>query len=125
MTATPVNVYAGIDTHQATNHVGIINEVGKKLGDRGFPTTSNGYQALLDFIASFGTIFAVRIEGTASYGAGITAYLRTQSVLVKEVTPKRQVHLAQNKVAADSTPEALLLWTLGCSPLASALASES
>lgn len=91
MTATQANMYAGIDTHQATNHVGIINEVGKKLGDREFPTTSNGYQALLDFIASFGTILAVGIEGTASYGAGITAYLRTQSVLVKEVIrPNRQ-----------------------------------
>lgn len=91
MTPTQANVYVGIDTHQNTNHVGIINEVGKKLGDKEFPTTSTGYQALLTFILSFGTLLAVGIEGTASYGAGITAYLRSQEVLVKEVIrPNRQ-----------------------------------
>lgn len=85
MTGTTTNVYAGIDTHQNTNHVGIINEVGKKLGDREFPTTMAGYRDLLAFVLYFGTILAVGIEGTASYGAGITAYLRTHNVLVKEV----------------------------------------
>lgn len=91
MTAPRSNVYAGIDTHQNTNHVGIINEVGKKLGDKEFPTTSTGYQALLDFVLTFGTIIAIGIEGTASYGAGITAYLRTRNITVKEVIrPNRQ-----------------------------------
>ena len=84
-------MYAGIDTHQSTNHVGIISEIGKKLGDKEFPTTSAGYQALLAFIASFGTILAIGIEGTASYGAGVTAYLRSQHVIVREVIrPNRQ-----------------------------------
>ncbi len=59
-------MYAGIDTHQNTNHVGISNEVGKKLGDKEFPTTSTGYKALLDFVLGFGTIIAIGIEGTAS-----------------------------------------------------------
>ncbi|MDN6170511.1 IS110 family RNA-guided transposase [Brevibacterium aurantiacum] len=91
MTGTPPNVYAGIDTHQATNHVGIVNELGKKLGDKEFPTTSTGYKDLLKFIVAFGTLLAVGIEGTASYGAGITAYLRTQKVTVREVIrPNRQ-----------------------------------
>lgn len=91
MTAPEANVYAGIDTHQNTNHVGIINEVGKKLADREFPTTSTGYQALLDFVLTFGTIIAIGIEGTASYRAGITAYLRTHNITVKEVIrPNRQ-----------------------------------
>ena len=91
MTAPKANVYAGIDTHQNTNHVGIINEVGKKLGDEEFPTTSTGYQALLDFVLAFGTIIAIGIEGTASYGAGITAYLRSNNVMIKEVIrPNRQ-----------------------------------
>lgn len=91
MTAPETNVYVGIDTHQNTNHVGIINEVGKKLGDKEFPTTSTGYQALLDFILTFGAIIAIGIEGTASYGAGITAYLRTHNITVKEVIrPNRQ-----------------------------------
>ncbi|GAA1848527.1 IS110 family transposase [Brevibacterium marinum] len=91
MTAPRPNVYAGIDTHQNTNHVGIINEVGKKLGDQEFPTTGIGYQSLLDFVLTFGTIIAIGIEGTASYGAGITAYLRTHNITVKEVIrPNRQ-----------------------------------
>lgn len=103
MTGTTTNVYAGIDTHQNTNHVGIINEVGKKLGDREFPTTMTGYRDLLAFILSFGTILAVGIEGTASYGAGITAYLRTHNVVVKEVIrPNRQTRRGGKSDPIDS-----------------------
>lgn len=91
MTGPQTNVYAGIDTHQNTNHVGIINELGKRLADREFPTTIAGYHDLLTFVLSFGTIIAIGVEGTASYGAGITAYLRSHNVLVKEVIrPNRQ-----------------------------------
>ncbi|MDN5806207.1 MAG: transposase [Brevibacterium sp.] len=89
MSAPAANVYAGIATHQNTNLVGIINGVGKKLGDGEFSTTSTGYEELLTFILTFGTIIAV--GGPASYGAGITAYLRSNNVLVKDVIrPNRQ-----------------------------------
>lgn len=91
MTTTGPNVYAGIDTHADTHHVAVIDEVGRKLGDDEFTTTSTGYQQILAFLLTFGTLVRVGIGGTASYGAGITAYLRSQNVTVKEVIrPSRQ-----------------------------------
>lgn len=91
MTTTGPNVYAGIDTHADTHHVAVIDELGRKLGDDEFTTTSTGYQQILAFLLTFGTLVRVGIEGTASYGAGITAYLRSQHVTVKEVIrPSRQ-----------------------------------
>lgn len=107
MTANTTNVYAGIDTHQGTNHVGIVNEVGKKLGGKEFPTTSSGYEALLDFVLAFGAIIAIGIEGTASYGTGITAYLRTHDILVKEVIrPNRQSRRGKKSDPIDAYPAA-------------------
>lgn len=92
MTGSAANVYAGIDTHQGTHHVGIVSEVGRKLGDCEFPATRAGYADLLSFVLTFGTVIAIGVEGTASYGAGITAYLRDQGITVKEVIrPNRQV----------------------------------
>ena len=91
MKTTELKVYAGIDTHADTNHVAVISELGRKLGDAQFPTTRSGYEELHRFILSFGKTLRVGIEGTASYGAGVTAYLRSHAVMVREVIrPKRQ-----------------------------------
>lgn len=90
--ATPTtNVYVGIDTHAETHHVAILDELGRKLGDAEFPTTRTGYHQILEFILGFGAPVRTGIEGTASYGAGVTAYLRSRHLTVREVIrPKRQ-----------------------------------
>jgi transposase len=91
MTSSTQNVYAGIDTHTDTHHVAVIDELGRNLGDQQFPTTRQGYRGLLAFIHTFGKILRIGVEGTASYGAGLTAYLRAQHILVREVIrPNRQ-----------------------------------
>ena len=84
-------VYLGIDTHKHTHRVAVIDTLGRQLGDQEFPATSAGYLALLKFVLDFGPLIRAGIEGTASYGAGLTAYFRTQSVMVREVIrPSRQ-----------------------------------
>ncbi|MDN5704928.1 MAG: IS110 family transposase [Yaniella sp.] len=91
MTSSNQNVYAGIDTHADTHHVAVIDELGRKLGDKQFPTTRSGYHQLLAFLHTFGLILRIGVEGTASYGAGLTAYLRSQQILVREIIrPNRQ-----------------------------------
>lgn len=65
-------VYGGVDTHEDTIHVAVISAAGADLADREFPTTPAGYQRALAFIASHGEPIAIGIEGTSSYGAGIT-----------------------------------------------------
>uniref|UniRef100_UPI0035714231 IS110 family transposase n=1 Tax=Nocardia takedensis TaxID=259390 RepID=UPI0035714231 len=36
-------IFVGVDTHADTHHVAVVNEHGKKLTDREFPTTATGY----------------------------------------------------------------------------------
>jgi transposase len=80
-----VEVYAGVDTHKATCHAAVIDGVGRELGDREFPSTIAGYEALGVWIASFGVVVAVGVEGTGSYGAGLARYLARIEVAVVEV----------------------------------------
>lgn len=79
------NVIAGIDTHADTHHVAIINEHGKPLADKEFPAVGSGYRKIVDFITGYGTLTAVGVEGTGSYGAELTRILRSAGVNVLEV----------------------------------------
>jgi len=47
MTTTTPDVTGGVDTHGQTHHVGVLDPLGRQLGDREFPTTPAGYRALL------------------------------------------------------------------------------
>lgn len=78
-------VYGGVDTHEDSIHVAVISVGGRDLEDREFPTTPAGYQRALAFIASNGEPVAVGIEGSSSYGAGITTAAIEQGLTVVEV----------------------------------------
>lgn len=87
---TTVEIIAGVDTHKDTHHVAVLSRSGVRLGDRQVPATAAGYDELVVFIASFGTVRVVGVEGTNSYGAGLTRQLRAAGVPVIEVIrPKR------------------------------------
>jgi transposase len=66
-------VYSGVDTHEDSIHVAVISARGHDLADQEFPTGPAGYKRALAFIASHGEPIAIGIEGTSSYGVGITA----------------------------------------------------
>lgn len=86
-----VTVTGGVDTHLDTNMAAALDGVGGELGTRQFPTTAAGYRALLAWLASFGTVVRVGVEGTGSYGAGLARHLAGQGVEVVEVDrPNRQ-----------------------------------
>ncbi|WP_336883103.1 IS110 family transposase [Rhodococcus globerulus] len=98
MTMIELEVIAGIDTHADTHHVAVIDTTGRRLGDAGFPTTLKGYKAIAAYIAAFGLVRRVGVEGTHSYGAGITQHLKDSGVRVVEVIrPNRQVRRMQGK----------------------------
>ncbi|KRE23333.1 IS110 family transposase [Agromyces sp. Soil535] len=98
MTTLVGEVIAGVDTHADTHHAAVIDTNGKHLGDMQFPTTHGGYAALLGFIASFGAVVRIGIEGTGSYGAGLSRYLRDAGLEVVEVIrPNRQVRRMRGK----------------------------
>ncbi|MGZ0218905.1 MAG: hypothetical protein ACKVIY_07805 [Acidimicrobiales bacterium] len=54
-------------------HVAAVvhSATGKLLGTERFDATPSGYEALLAWMASGGTIDGVDIEGTGAYGAGL------------------------------------------------------
>jgi transposase len=61
------------------------------LGTAPFPTTPKGYQALLGWLESFGAVGKVGVEGTGSYGAGLSKFLARAGISVLEVNrPNRE-----------------------------------
>lgn len=84
-------VVAGVDTHTDTHHVAVVAaDTGVRLGDLEVAATPAGYQRLLEYVTSFGTIALIGIEGTNSYGAGLARFLTTAKVAIREVIrPKR------------------------------------
>ena len=79
MTVTALNsgtIFGGIDTHADTIHVAAIDPWGRELDDKEFATTPAGYRDALGFLAGLGEVAAVGIEGTSSYGTGITRVAR-------------------------------------------------
>jgi transposase len=86
-----VTVTGGVDTHLDTHMAAALDVVGGQLGIREFAATPDGYVALLAWLASFGTVVLVGVEGSGSYGAGLTRYLQAAGVSVVEVDrPNRQ-----------------------------------
>jgi transposase len=78
-------VYAGVDTHKELHVAAVLDGSETVLGTRSFSTTRAGYRALLAWIAQFGELARIGIEGTGSYGAGLTRYLAKAGVTVLEV----------------------------------------
>ena len=98
MAAKKRSVTGGVDTHKHTHHAAALDATGRLLGDAQFPTTTDGYVALLAWLRSFGTVIAVGVEGTGSYGAGLARHLSAQRVRVIEVDrPDRKTRHRKGK----------------------------
>jgi transposase len=84
-------VFGGVDTHLDVHVAAALDGLGAKLGVRSFPTTATGYAQLFEWLVSFGAVTMVGVEGTGSYGAGLTRHLLDAGVAVVEVDrPNRQ-----------------------------------
>jgi transposase len=84
-------ITGGVDTHLDVHVAAALDQLGALLGTASFTTTAAGYRELLSWLASFGTVVLVGVEGTGSYGAGLTRHLLGQGIAVVEVDrPNRQ-----------------------------------
>jgi len=91
-------VTGGVDTHLDVHVAAVIDDVGRILATHSFPVTKRGYCQLHRWMASFGSISKVGIEGTGSYGAGLTRHLQECGVEVVEVNrPNRQARRRRGK----------------------------
>jgi transposase len=84
-------ITGGVDTHADTHVAAALDPLGGLLGVREFPATAAGYGGLLGWLAGFGPVGLVGVEGTGSYGAGLARHLAAAGVRVVEVDrPDRQ-----------------------------------
>lgn len=92
MTMTmPSRITGGVDTHLDVHVAAALDERGGLLGVETFDTTPTGYSGLLEWLTHFGEVELVGVEGTGSYGAGLTRFLHAHDVAVVEVDrPNRQ-----------------------------------
>ncbi len=69
-------VIVGVDTHKHIHVAVAINQHGTRLGDRAVSADSGGYAQLVVWVQELGRVEGFGIEGTGSYGAGLSGYLR-------------------------------------------------
>ncbi len=85
------SITGGVDTHLDVHVAAALDERGALLGVESFATTESGYKKLLGWLSDFGPIVLVGVEGTGSYGAGLTRHLQAERIRVVEVDrPNRQ-----------------------------------
>ena len=78
-------VVAGVDTHKDAHELCVIDALGRKVREGALPATPSGYRDLADVIGGPGGCLVVGIEGTRSFGAGLTAHLVGSGFNVVEV----------------------------------------
>lgn len=92
MTDPPVHVTGGVDTHKDTHVAAALDSLGRVLGTEAFPATTAGYRALLAWLTAFGPLDTVGVEGTGTWGAGLSRYLTAHTVAVIEVRRGNRQH---------------------------------
>ena len=92
------HVIIGVDTHKS-NHIAVaIDAYGARLGSTTIPTTQKGYHELEAWASRFGQVKAFGIEGTGSYGAGLSRALLAKGHTVLDVMrPNRQLRYLHGK----------------------------
>jgi transposase len=98
-------IILGVDTHKDTHVAALITTLGVQVAEAAFPTTTAGYRQLLAWARTFGVLRRAGVEGTGSYGAALTRYLRRQHLTVIEVN--RPDRAARRRHGKTDTVDAL------------------
>ena len=102
----------GVDTHGEVHVAAVISPLGKVLGTESFPATAAGYRQLLVRARKRGTVRRAGVEGTGTFGAGLSRYLLAQQVQVYEVNrPDRSARRLMGKsdpIDAEAAARAVL-----------------
>jgi transposase len=98
-------IVGGVDTHADTHVAAAVDANGGVLGIESFPTDHAGFEALLGWLMSHGEIEMVGVEGTGSWGVGLSRFLHDHEISVVEVDrPNRQ---NRRKVGKSDTTDAI------------------
>ena len=80
-----MSIIVGVDTHKDTHVAVAIDSLGRRLAQLQVPATAKGYRQLHDWASDLGPSGGFGVEGTGSYGAGLTRQLRLAGAQVIEV----------------------------------------
>lgn len=109
---SPTLVTVGVDTHLDTHTAVAVDHLGRRLGELQVTTDPSGFDELEAWAQSLGEVEAFGIEGTNSFGAGLTRQLRASGYFVLEVTrPKRKTRRDKGKsdpIDAEAAARAVL-----------------
>lgn len=115
-------VIGGVDTHKDIHVAAVLDELGRLLDTASFETTTVGYRDLYRWLCGFGEILAVGVEGTGSWGAGLSRFLRARGLNVVEVNrSNRQMRRRKGKddtVDAEMAARAVLAGDASVTPKA-------
>lgn len=81
------SVFVGVDTHSEAHVAVALNGVGRRIGELRVPNSETGYAELLGWVLGLGRPVAAGVEGTGSYGSGLSRFLQIEQ-LVKEAAPE-------------------------------------
>jgi transposase len=95
-------VVLGVDTHLDAHVAVALDGLGRRLGEQTVPTTKKGYKSLVSWAEGFGPVWCAGVEGTSSYGAGLTRHLRSAGIAVFEVERPKRRHLRRRRGKSDS-----------------------
>ena len=115
--AAPPDIIVGVDTHKQTHAAVAITELGARLAELTISVDTAGYRALEAWACSLGKVRAFGVEGTGSYGAGLSRFLCEKGHVVHEIArPDRGLRHRQGKtdhLDAENAARTLLRWA-GC-----------
>ena len=98
MSENTVEVVGGVDTHRDVHVAAAVDATGALLATAPFAANAAGYGELATWLATWGPVRRVGVEGTGSYGAGLARHLATAGIEVVEVNrPNRQTRRQRGK----------------------------
>lgn len=93
-----VSTVIGVDTHKDNHTAALVDGMGVVLGSRQISASPAGYRELVRWAAARGQQRVWVVEGTGSYGAGLTTYLQQSGETVFEGEyPRRPARGAAGK----------------------------
>jgi transposase len=78
-------VTVGVDTHKHVHVAVALDHLGGRIDDITVSVDTGGYSQLYEWAKSLGKVEAFGVEGTGSYGVGLTSFLRRQGQRIVEV----------------------------------------
>ena len=80
-----------VDTHKDVHVAVALDGLGRRLGTLSVPTIPAGYKELVDWARGFGPLEHAGVEGTGSFGAGLTS-----KDVPRRASPKRRSSAASS-----------------------------